>query len=305
MKTSEGRARLAISIAAIAVFAWGFGPLMVREIHASAGTIVFWRLWIAMPVMLTAAYLTGGRVSIPLIKAVFVPGVIFGVSTLVGFTSYQTTSIANATLIGALQPVLMLFIGPMLFGERSSARQVLLAVIALGGISTVVLGANQSSGASLHGDALALINLGLFTTYFVRMKQVRNKGIHSIALIAGVFCVAAVTVTPWVLLTSPDLGGIHGTDWLSIVGMVLLSGLVGHGLMTWAQRHIDITVASLLMLGGPVISAIGAWVVFSQQLSAVQIAGALVVLAALGAIVLGVRSNAVPVEIPLSVSVGD
>ena len=196
------------------------------------------------------------------------PGVIFGISTLVGFSSYHATSIANATLIGALQPVLMLFIAPLLFGERSSARQILLAVIALAGISTVVLGAKQSSGASLHGDALALINLGLFTTYFVRMKQVRNKGIHSIALIAGVFCVAAVTVTPWVLLTSHDLGAIHGADWLSIVGMVLLSGLIGHGLMTWAQRHVDITLASLLMLGGPVISAIGAWIVFSQQLSA-------------------------------------
>ncbi len=305
MKTSEGRARLAISIAALAVFTWGFGPLMVRGIDASAGTIVFWRLWMAMPVMLTAAYFTGGRVSLPLLKAVFVPGVMFGISTLVGFSSYHATSIANATLIGALQPVLMLFIAPLLFGERSSARQILLAVIALCGISTVVLGANQSSGASLHGDALALINLGLFTTYFVRMKQVRNKGIHSIALIAGVFCVAAVTVTPWVLLTSHDLGALHGADWLSIVGMVLLTGLIGHGLMTWAQRHVDITLASLLMLGGPVISAIGAWIVFSQQLSAVQIAGALVVLAALGAIVLEHHSSAVPVEIPLSVSAGD
>ena len=305
MRTAEGRARLAIYIAAVAVFAWGFGPLLVRGIDASAGTIVFWRLWMAMPVMLGAAYFTGGRVSLPLLKAVFIPGVLFGISTLVGFSSYQSTSIANATLIGALQPVLMLFIGPLLFGDRTAARQILLAVIALGGISTVVLGANQSSGASLHGDVLALINLGLFTTYFVRMKQVRNRGIHSIALIAGVFCVAAFTVTPWVLLTSHDMGALHGTDWLAILGMVLLSGLVGHGLMTWAQRHVDITVASLLMLGGPVISAVGAWVVFSQQLSPVQIAGALVVLAALGAIVLEVRSSAVPVEIPVSLSAGD
>ena len=89
MKTSEGRARLAISIAAVAVFAWGFGPLMVRGIGASAGTIVFWRLWMAMPVMLIAAYFTGGRVSLPFLKAVFVPGVIFGISTLVGFSSYH------------------------------------------------------------------------------------------------------------------------------------------------------------------------------------------------------------------------
>lgn len=305
MRSPEGRARLAISIGAIAVFAWGFGPLLVRGIDASAPTIVFWRLWMATPVMVCAAYFTGGRVSIPLLKIVFVPGVLFGVSMMVGFTSYQETSIANATLIGALQPVLMLFIGPMLFGDRSGARQILLAVIALAGIVTVVLGANQSSGASLRGDVLALINLGLWTAYFVRIKQVRNQGVHAGALIAGVFCVAALVVSPWVLLTSRDLGAIHGADWLLIVAMVLVAGLVGHGLMTWAQRHLDITFASLLMLGSPVISAIGAWVVFGQRLSLVQIAGALVVLAALGAIVLEARSKAVPVEIPLSVSAGD
>src|SRR6185295_8910065 len=175
VRTAEGRARLAISIAAVAVFAWGFGPLLVRGIDASAPTIVFWRLWIATPVMVFAAYMTGGRVSLPLLKVVFIPGVLFGISMLVGFTSYQQTSIANATLIGALQPALMLFIGPMLFGDRSGARQILFAVIALAGISTVVLGAKDSSGASLHGDVLALINLGLFTAYFVRVKQVRDQ----------------------------------------------------------------------------------------------------------------------------------
>jgi drug/metabolite transporter (DMT)-like permease len=120
-----------------------------------------------------------------------------------------------------------------------------------------------------------------------------------------VFCVAAVVVSPWVLLTSHDLGAFRGADWLSVVTMVLVSGLVGHGLMTWAQRHLEITLASLLMLGSPVVSAVGAWVVFSQQLSGLQIAGAAVVLTALAAIVLDVRSNAVPVDIPLSVSAGD
>lgn len=305
MRTAEGRARLAISIAAVAVFAWGFGPLLVRGIDASAPTIVFWRLWIAAPVMVFAAYMTGGRVSLPLLKAVFVPGVLFGVSMLVGFSSYQQTSIANATLIGNLQPVLMLFIAPFLFGDRSSARQIFMAVIALAGIFTVVLGAKDSSGASLFGDLLAVINLGIFTAYFVRVKQVRNKGVHSAALIAGVFCVSAVVVSPYVLLTSHDLGAIHGTDWLSILAMVFVSGLVGHGLMTWAQRHVDITLASLLMLGSPVISAIGAWIAFGQGLSAIQIAGAFVVLAALGAIVMGVRAKPAPVEVPLSVSAGD
>jgi drug/metabolite transporter (DMT)-like permease len=299
---SQGREHLAISVGAIAVFAWGFGPLLVRGIDASAPTIVFWRLWLATPVMVAVAYLSGGRLSRPLLKIVFVPGVLFGTSMIVGFAAFQTTSIANATLIGALQPALMLFIGPLLFGDRSGSRQILLAVIALAGIGTVVLGAKQASGASLHGDVLALINLGLWTAYFVRVKQVRNQGVHAGALIAGVFCVAAVTVSPWVLLTSHDLGAIHGSGWLLIAAMVLVSGLVGHGLMTWAQRHLDITFASLLMLGSPVISAVGAWIAFGQRLDKVQIAGALVVLAALGAIVLDVRSNAPVADIPVQIS---
>jgi len=144
VRTAAGRARLAISIAALAVFAWGFGPLLVRGIDASAPTIVFWRLWIAAPVMVFAAYMTGGRVSVPLLKVVFIPGVLFGVSMLVGFSSYQQTSIANATLIGNLQPVLMLFIGPLLFGDKAGRRQIMLAVVALAGISAVVLGAKDS-----------------------------------------------------------------------------------------------------------------------------------------------------------------
>jgi drug/metabolite transporter (DMT)-like permease len=302
VRSPQGRENLAIPLGAIAVFAWGFGPLFVRGIHASAPTIVFWRLWMAAPVMVLAARVTGGRVTWPLIKTVFLPGTLFGLQMICSFTSYQWTSIANATLISALQPVLMLMIAPFLFGDRTAPRQILFAVIALGGIVTVVLGAHGSSGASLRGDLVALANLGIWTVYFIRVKQVRNKGIHSAALIAGIFCVAAVMVSPWVLLTSSDIGSLHGTDWLLILAMVLVPGLIGHGFMTWAQRHLDITLASLLTLANPVISAIGAWMIFGQSLGGVQIAGAVVVLAALGGIVLEARANAATTETVLAIS---
>ena len=305
MRTAEGRAHLAISIAAVAVFAWGFGPLLVRGIDASAPTIVFWRLWISAPVMLVAAYFTGGRVSTPLLRSVFVPGVLFGISMLVGFTSYQETSIANATSDWSAP-------------TRSDAVHRADAVRRPLRRATDTLRCDRAR-RNQHGRPRSQGFVGRIPArrcagtdqprtvhgLLRSVKQVRNQGVHSAALLAGVFCVAAVVVSPWVLLTSHDVGGVHGADWLSIVTMVLVSGLVGHGLMTWAQRHLDITLASLLMLGSPVVSAVGAWLVFTQELSALQIAGALVVLAALGAIVLDVRSYAVPADIPLSVSAGD
>jgi drug/metabolite transporter (DMT)-like permease len=154
----------------------------------------------------------------------------------------------------------------------------------------VVLGAS-SDGSSLFVDLLAVGNLLLFTVYFLLSKHHRDHDVHTWSWIASVFLVAAVLVTPWCLLASDDIGGMHGNDWLWLVLLVLGPGVVGHGLMTWAHAHLDVSLTSLLSLGNPVVSTIGAWAIFSQALSASQIAGAVVVLVALGALISRQRAD--------------
>jgi drug/metabolite transporter (DMT)-like permease len=108
-----------------------------------------------------------------------------------------------------------------------------------------------------------------------------------------VMLTAAIAVTPVVLLTEDDLGSIGGWDWLWLLLLVFAVGAVGHGLMAWAHRHVDVTISSLLTLGSPVISAVGAWMVFDQSLTAVQLAGAVLVLAGLvGVVVASPRPSA-------------
>jgi drug/metabolite transporter (DMT)-like permease len=91
------------------------------------------------------------------------------------------------------------------------------------------------------------------------------------------------------LLTSHDLGAIGGRDWLWLFALVLIPGTLGHGLMNWAQRYVDVTISSLMTLANPVVSTVGAWLVYDQVLNGVQILGAAVVLAALAAIVVAQR----------------
>jgi drug/metabolite transporter (DMT)-like permease len=69
--------------------------------------------------------------------------------------------------------------------------------------------------------------------------------------------------------------------------------LLGHGLMTWAQRHLALSIASLMTLGSPVISAVGAWAIYSESLRPLQIVCAAVVLAALAGMVLAARQSVV------------
>jgi drug/metabolite transporter (DMT)-like permease len=283
MTVQHRRSGLPLFAVALAVFAWGFGPLFVKGIDAPFNTIVFWRVLLGTAVAIGFAYLTGGRLTFRLLVIAFPAGVCFGVSFIAGFASFQQTSIVNATLIPALQPVLILLLAARMFGERRTGTELAFAALAFTGVVVVVAGAS-GSGASLEGNLYAVLNLLVFTGYFVLGKRIRETDVHSWSLLAAVFTGACVIVLPWALVTSHDLGAIHGADWLLVLGLILLPGMVGHGLMTWAHHYVDVSVTSMMTLANPVVSIVGAWILYDQELSAEQMAGGVVVLVALGAI---------------------
>jgi len=277
------RAGLPLAAVSLAVFAWGFGPLFVKGIDASAPTIVLWRVTIGTAIAVPFAYLVGGRITLRLVALAFPAGVCFALSFIFGFTSFQETSIVNATLIPALQPALILFLATRMFGERRTGVELVYAALALAGVVVVVAGAS-SEGSSLEGNVFAVLNLLVFTGYFLLGKRARDTDVHAWSFLAAVFIGACVVVVPWGLLASHDLGAIHGTDWLLLLGLILFPGMVGHGLMTWAHHYVDVTVTSMMTLANPVVSIVGAWLLYDQDLQPTQMAGGLVVLVALGAI---------------------
>lgn len=286
--------------AMLAVVAWSFGPLFVRAIDATTLTKVFYRFWLAQPVMISVAYLTGGRLTWSLLRRAVVPGVLFAASFFASFYAFDNTSIANAMLIPALQPAVLLFVAPRLFGEHASGRQVASALVALAGVVLFVLAGNNSAGHGWMGDLFAVVDLILWTVYFVVVKKVRNEGVHAASWVASVFIVGAVFVTPFALVFSNDLDGIQGGDWLRLLAMVVGPGVLGHLVMTWAQRHIEITLASLLTLGQVPLSAVGAWIVYEEALGPWQIVGAAIVLASLAAILISERQSSMQIETGLS-----
>lgn len=273
--------------ACIAIVAWGLGPLFVRGIGADVFAFTFYRMSLAIPVMFIAARVAGERVDAAVMRVCVAPGILFGASMLVGFAAMRTTSIANATLIGALVPAVVLLGAGRLVGEAPDLSRVPYAVVSLGGLVLVILTGTSSSGASLGGDVLAVVNLALFTAYFLAMKNLRNAGVGSWAFLAGVFVVGTAVVAPVCAVASDDLGNMAGSDWLLVGAMILGPGVVGHGLMTWASAHLPIVTTSLLTLGSPVISVLGAWLVFDQRLTFWQVIGSALVLVGLAGVVVG------------------
>jgi len=271
-----------ILAALTAVSAWGIGPILNKSMSVSSSTIVFYRILIGAPIMVVMAYLNGGRITKELLRKSSIPGLLFGASMIAGFAAFQHTSIANSTLVTTLQPVLIMFVAPKMFGEKLTARKIFYSVTAMIGVLIVVLAAASTSGAHISGDLLAVLNVVIWTAYFVMAKVRRHDGVHSWAFLATVFMWAAVVALPFGLVTSNDLTAMTTKDWVLIVTMALIPGVVGHGMMTWSQSHLDVSLASLLGLLSPVISAVLAWLILHQTLTPMQLVGGLVVLVSMG-----------------------
>lgn len=300
--TASVRARQDVHIiaAAIAVFAWGTGPIMNKIMTVDTPAIVFYRTLLGTPLMVYVAYATGGRLSRELMRRTAVPGILFALSFITGFAAIKMTSIANATLITTIQPVLVVLIAPRLFGERLSPRQLGYSFLSLAGVLMVVMAATSSSGADVSGDLMAAGNVVLWTSYFVIAKKNRMDGVHSWSFLAAIFVWLAIVVLPFGAITSNDLGQMTPKDWLCAAGMTLGPGLLGHGLMTWSQSDVDVTIASLLGLMSPVVSTALAMVFLGEMLTPLQLVGAFVVLTSLALLVANQRGSTpkVSLEVP-------
>lgn len=285
---------LAIPAVVLATVAWGLGPLMVRAMDVSGYTTALFRMWLGAPAMVVAARLFGRPVRWADIRTCALPGCFFGGSMMMGFVAVRETSIANATLIGALTPAILLLGANRLVGERSDMKRLPFALIAFAGLAVVILSGANTDGASLTGDLLAGVNVCCFTIYFLTLKRRRNEGMDGWAFLAGVFIVGTIVITPFCVVMGKDTTALSVSDLGFLLAMVAGPGLVGHGLISWASRHIPVTTTSLLTLGSPVISVFGGWLVYDQHLGGPQVAGAALVLGGLAGSVWDRNPDRVP-----------
>ena len=71
---------------------------------------------------------------------------------------------------------------------------------------------------------------------------------------------------------------------------MFVPGWGGHVVMGWAHKFVDVKISSLMTLGVPVVSAVAAWWWLGEDMTAGQLVGGAIVLAALAVIVAGHRN---------------
>jgi len=267
------------------VLCWGWGAVIVRGISAPFMAFTPVRMLIGLPIMATIAYASGGPLTRAVWRVSLVPSLFYTASMLCAFASFQKTSIATATLIVSLNPIALLVIAPFVLKERVTKQKVLWCLVAVGGVSLVVVGKMSGGANTLEGDLYAVGNLIFWTAYAVGTKRVRDTGVHPYAFLTVASAVSVVLLFPLAFATGADFDEIGGNDWWLMLLQLVVAGVMGMGSIAWANRYMDATLVALLGLGSPVLSSIFAWWIFEQSMTAVQILGAGVMLGAVGVVV--------------------
>lgn len=284
--TTTDRRTAGILATSLGVTIWGASSTMVKSIEGiDAVGISFHRLVIGDAFLVLVFLARGGRITWSMLRISALGGVAFGLDIVLFFSALRETSVANATVIGALQPILLAPIGVRLFGEQLGRRVVVWSIVAVGGTAIVVLGATGVPEWSLRGDLLAAGALLSWTAYFVASKRARTQ-LATLEYFTGLSVVAGAVVAPYALVVGADLSPAGASDWFTIVGVTVFSGALGHVLLNWSHEHVPLQVISLLTLLVPVVATAGAVAFLEESVSALQWFGMAVVVASLAIVVL-------------------
>ena len=268
--------------AVFAVVCWSAGNVIVARLDLSGIEIAFWRQFLGAVVYGTVFILIGKRFTWSQIKLAFPVAILFCSEIAVFFTALNITTVANATIIGALQPIVLIIVAGGKFGEVITKRLVGISIFATGGVAVVVLGSSNDVSWSPLGDLLALLAMILFSAYFVVVKSVRVH-IDTFTLQTLAMFIGSIGLLPFLIIFQGSTSGFPAltqNEFLWIVVLLIVPGS-GHFLMNWAHLHVSLSLAGLLMLAIPVLSAGGAWVFLDQSVSILQVVGGAVVIFAL------------------------
>jgi drug/metabolite transporter (DMT)-like permease len=295
---AEQRTTAGIAATAVAVVIWGASSVLVKAIDGIDGVgISFYRLLFATGFLGSWFLLRGGRFSPRMLWLCVPGGVTFALDLMFFFSALRETSTANATVIGALQPILLLPIGIRLFGEHVDRSVVAWSFVAVTGTVVVVLGGHGLPQWSPYGDLLATLALISWTAYFVASKSARNR-LGSVEYFTGLTVVALAVITPYTFLAGADLSPDAGSDWVAIVAVTLFSGALGHVLLNWSYPHVPLQVMSLLTLLVPVVATTGAVLFLDEPMDPLQWVGMAVVVAALAEVVRRTSRPRAPAPLP-------
>jgi drug/metabolite transporter (DMT)-like permease len=275
----DGKAYLALVIGIVAI-AWS--AIFIRWAPIPGPASAFYRLLIA-GVLLWPYLLLRHRHTLRITRRSFWMAMLGGLFFAGDLGCYNTavlhTSAANAVLLSTNAPIVVGVLSWVLLGRAPRPIFWLGLAIATSG-SLLIVSRDLAQGASFgRADFLAIATSVFFGGYLMVTEHVRNQvaslALLGISLFSSMLCLGLFDVLLGISMSVPHDAKI----WSGLLGMGIISQLIGYFALTYALGHLPATVTSVTLLAQAPVTALLAFILLAEKYSWLQAAGALLVLA--------------------------
>jgi drug/metabolite transporter (DMT)-like permease len=257
---------------------------IIRKAGVPGPTIAFWRMLgssIIWTVLLRVR--EGHFVTLQQWRQAIVTGVVLGVNITLFYTAATKTSVANLEFIVALAPLVLMPLGAALFHENVDRRAAAYGLISIAGLALVLFNAPKRGAATWPGNGLAVLSLVTWCGYLLASRLLR-KGMSVATLMASALPIATLATLPLVLI-SHDIGQVDARSMGYIVVLTVLTGVIAHGLIVFAQRKVPIGMMSMMQVGQPALAVVWSAIFLSQSIRSIQLVGMAMVVFGLATVV--------------------
>lgn len=270
----QWRAYAALALGTVCI---GWSGIFVKLAGVPGPASAFYRLFFSVVVLLPWwLRARPGRLSRRAFGLAAAGGVFFALDLALWNAAVLLTSAGRATLLANVAPLWVGLGSVMLLGERLRLGFWAGMAVALAGVA-VIVGAGGLGAATGVGDGLALLASAFYAAYILTTRQVRVQldtlSFMTLATLASLPVLAGLSVA-----TGAPLAGYDARAWLALLGVGLISQLVGWLAINFALGHLRSAVVAVTLLGQPVLTAIFAVPVLGERLGMTDLAGGALVL---------------------------
>ena len=257
----DARSRVAVVVAIVSV---STAAVMIRLCDSGPMTVAFYRLLFTTAMVAPWALARDrdclSRLSLKEWAALAAIGLVLAVHFALWVTSIGMTSVANSTVLVTMHPIFVAAISFAFLGESPGKSALFGAVIAFVGVA--IMFAGGLSGEGFVGNLLAIGGAIAAGTYIVGGRFQRKK------LRTGAYCLvvygfATLFLMPLAFAES-KLVPASENDWLILVVMAAVAGVLGHTMYNYALGRVSAFVVSTSLLGEPILSSIMAWLILHE-----------------------------------------
>lgn len=293
LKRDDGRLALAGLVFGALVIATT--PILVRLAACGPAAAGFWRLGFAAPLLALMAFgapkvgvANAGGIGRPT-RAMLLAGVWFAADLGCWHYGIRYTSVANATVLPNLTPVIVTLVSWFLFRERPRA-------LFLAGMATAIAGAVLMAKAAAPGPPGPLPHLGdilsastalWYAFYFLAVRSARLTS-PTLSVMLWSCLVGLPLLLATALVMREQILPATALGWAAVVGLGL-AHVFGQGSIAWSLGRLPASTASVTVLVQPVAAAGLAYLIFNETLTPLQAVGGAI---ALGGIVLAQQAPA-------------